>query len=79
MAHIMRALSHQGHRLRTTCGRELTVGLIALGDVAHPARRVTVNISECPGCHDGTWAALTVAEARRLAAALLAQAEAADT
>ncbi len=67
-----------GHTFHTTCGREVTVGLIAVGDAQHPARRVTVNIGECPGCHDGAWAALTVAEARQLAADLLTQATAAS-
>ena len=66
-----------GHTFHTTCGRDVTVGLIAVGDARHPARRVTVNIGECPGCHDGAWAALTAAEARQLAADLLTQATAA--
>lgn len=69
-------MAHAGQHLRTTCGRDVTVGLIAVGDAAHPARRVTVNIGECPDCHDGAWAALTAAEARKLAAALLSQADA---
>jgi hypothetical protein len=67
-----------GHTFHTTCGRAVTVGLIAVGDTQRPARRVTVNIGECPDCHDGAWAALTVAEARQLAADLLTQAEAAQ-
>ena len=66
------------HSFHTTCGREVTVGLIAVGDAQRPARRVTVNIGECPDCHDGAWAALTAAEARQLAADLLYQADAAD-
>jgi hypothetical protein len=67
-----------GHHFQTTCGRDVTVGLIAVGDTHRPARRVTVDIGECPGCHDGTWAALTTAEARQLAASLLAQVAAAE-
>jgi hypothetical protein len=56
----------------------VTIGLIVLGDAIRPAQRVTVNIGECPDCHDGTWAALTIAEARLLAADLLAQADLAE-
>jgi hypothetical protein len=67
-----------GRRFQTTCGRDVTVGLIAVGDTRRPARRVTVDIGECPGCHDGAWAALTPAEARQLAISLLAQADAAE-
>jgi hypothetical protein len=66
------------HSFHTTCGRDVTVGLIAVGDAQRPARRVTVNIGECPDCHDGAWAALTVGEARLLAADLLTQADAAE-
>lgn len=67
-----------GHSLHTTCGRDVTVGLISVGDAERPARRITVNIGECPDCHDGAWAALTAAEARQLAGDLLDQARAAD-
>src|SRR5260370_42344830 len=63
--------------LRTSCGRELTVGRLALGDARHPAARVFVGLGECPGCEGTGWAGLTVAEARQLAAAVLAQAAAA--
>jgi putative redox protein len=67
---------HQG--FRTTCGREVRTGWLALGDAARPARRVSLDIGQAPDGRDGTWAALTVAEARRLAAALLEQAAAAE-
>jgi len=64
--------------LRTGCGRELTVGRLALGDAQHPAARVFVNLGECVGCEGSGWAGLTVAEARQLARAVLAQAAAAE-
>jgi hypothetical protein len=64
--------------LRTSCGRELTVGRLALGDVRHPAARVFVGLGECSGCEGTGWAGLTVAEARLLARAVLAQAAAAE-
>ncbi len=68
--------AHAPHdHMRTTCGRELTVGRLALGDSAHPAERVFVDLGE----RDGSgWAGLTVTEARQLAAALLSQAAAAE-
>ena len=64
--------------LRTSCGRQLTVGMLALGDASHPAARVFVDLGECPGCEGIGWASLTVAEARRLAQAVLAKAAAAE-
>jgi len=64
--------------LHTRCGRELTVGRLTLGDARHPAVRVFVSLGECPGCEGTGWAGLTVAEARRLAGAMLAQAAAAE-
>ena len=74
--------SGKGHEyLRTTCGRELTVGRLALGDDQHPAERIFVDLGGCPGCDgtDGTaWAGLTVAEARQVALALLSQAAVAE-
>jgi hypothetical protein len=63
--------------LRTTCGRELTVGRLALGDAGHPKGRVFVDLGKAPGCGQG-WAGLTVPEARRFARAILSQAEAAE-
>lgn len=64
--------------LRTSCGRELTIGRLALGDARHPAARVFVDLGDCPGCDGTGWAAFTVAEARQLARAVLAQAAAAE-
>ncbi|MGD0240680.1 MAG: hypothetical protein ABSB59_10180 [Streptosporangiaceae bacterium] len=64
--------------LRTSCGRELTVGRLALGDARYPAARVFVGLGECPGCEGTGWAGLTVAEARQFARAVLAQAAAAE-
>ncbi len=63
---------------RTTCGRTVRVGTLAPGGQERQAGRVTVEIGECPGCHDSARAALTVAEARRLAGSLLSLAAAAD-
>ena len=63
---------------RTTCGRRVQVGRLALGGAERPALRVSLDIGHTPGRPDGTWAALTPAEARHLAAALLQQATAAD-
>jgi hypothetical protein len=62
----------------TTCGREIRVGHLALGGTGYLARRVSLGISPCPGAGDGAWAGLTAAEARQLAAALLAHAAACD-
>jgi len=54
------------------------VGRLALGDDRHPAERVFVDLGSCPGCDGTEWAGLTVAEARRVAWALLSQAAAAE-
>ena len=69
-----------GHHVsvRTTCGREIRIGHLALGGGHHPAQRVSLGISASSDTEDGTWAGLTVDEARQLAAALLAQAAACD-
>jgi len=64
--------------LRTSCGRELTIGRLALGDAQRPAARVFVNLGGCPGCEEVAWAGLTVAEARSLARAILSEAAAAE-
>jgi hypothetical protein len=64
--------------LRTSCGRELTIGRLSLGDARHPAPRVFMDMGECPGCETSRWAGLTVPEARQLARVLLAQAAAAE-
>ena len=63
---------------RTTCGREIIVGHLALGGGRHPAQRVSLGIGASSDAGDGTWAGLTAGEARRLAAALLLQAAACD-
>ncbi|MQA87448.1 MAG: hypothetical protein GEV03_23195 [Streptosporangiales bacterium] len=64
------------HALRTTCGRELAVGRLRLSGLDHPVTRVTLEIGCQPYDRDAVWASLTAAEARRLAARLLAQAAA---
>jgi len=63
---------------RTTCGREIRVGHLVLGGGHHPAHRVSLGVGAPPGAGDGTWAGLTVGEARQLAAALLMQAAECD-
>jgi len=63
---------------RTTCGREISVGHLALGGGRLLAQRVSLGIGASSGAGDGTWAGLTAGEARRLAAALLLQAAACD-
>ena len=65
--------------IRTTCGRQIQVGHLALGGAHHPAQRVSLDISDPSGADGGTWAGLTAGEARRLAAALLLQATACET
>jgi len=72
----LQAGEHLG--FRTMCGRDVRVGRLCLGDAERPVRRVSLDIGHCPGHQDGTWAALTPAEARQLAAALLRQAAAAE-
>jgi hypothetical protein len=64
--------------LRTTCGREIRVGHLILGGGYRPARRISLGIGATVTTENGTWAGLTAAEARWLAAALLAQAAACD-
>ena len=68
---------HHDH-LRTSCGRDLTIGRLELGDAAHPAGRVFIDLGKCRDCDGSAWAGLSPAEARRLAAALLSQAAAAE-
>lgn len=68
-----------GHaHLRTSCGRELTVGRLALGDDQHPAERIFVDLGEPPGFPGTAWAGLTVTEARQLGRALLSEAATAE-
>ncbi|MGA2825839.1 MAG: hypothetical protein ABSF03_06935 [Streptosporangiaceae bacterium] len=64
--------------LRTTCGRDIRVGHLILGGGYRPARRVSLGIGATATAQSGTWAGLTAAEARWLAAALLAQAATCD-
>jgi len=64
--------------VRTACGRQVRIGRLALGGAERPARRVSLDVGHTPGRDNGTWAALTPAEARRLAAPLLSQADAAE-
>ena len=71
--------AHRRHeRLRTSCGRELTIGRLALGDALRPAARVFVDLGECVDCEGSGWAGFTVAEARQFARAVLAQAAAVE-
>jgi putative redox protein len=73
------ARSGHGHEhLRTSCGREVTVGRLDLGDARHPARRIFLDLGACPGCDGTSWAGLTAAEAQRIGYALLAEAAAAE-
>lgn len=67
-----------GDTVRTVCGRRITVGRFRLVGLAHPAERVTIDIDRERYDRDEVWASLTPAEARRLAAGLLAQAAAAE-
>jgi hypothetical protein len=65
--------------VHTSCGREVTVGRLSLGDQQHPTGRIFVDLGECPDSGSQTgWAGLTVAEARQLAQAILSQAAAAE-
>jgi putative redox protein len=61
-----------------TGGRQVRVERLDVGDAQRPDRRISLDIGHLPGQEDGGWAALTPADARRLAAALLSQAAAAD-
>jgi putative redox protein len=73
------ARSGHGHEhLHTSCGREVTVGRLDLGNARHPARRIFLDLGGCPGCDGTSWAGLTVAEARQVARALLAEAAASE-
>ena len=42
--------------VRTTCGREIRIGHLALGGGLHPAQRVSLGISASSDTEDGTWA-----------------------
>lgn len=64
--------------MRTTCGRDLVVGRLRLEGLARPVGRVTLDVSCLPYDHNEVWTSLTAAEARHLAALLLAEAARAD-
>jgi putative redox protein len=64
--------------VRTTCGTEVTIGRLALGDDRYPVARVFVGMSDNPGHEQAAWEGLTVSEARELARELLSQAAAAE-
>lgn len=64
--------------LRTTCGTDVTIGRLALGDARQPVARVFVGIADEPDHDQTAWAGLTVSEARALARVLLSQAAAAE-
>lgn len=72
--------SQAGEQLifRTTDGRDIRVGRPADGDTEMPGRRICLHIGDSPDGEDGMREALTPAEARQLAAALLQQATAAE-
>lgn len=78
MAHPGTAPHAAGDTVRTVCGRRITVGRFRLVGLAHPAERVTLDIDRERYDRDEVWASLTPAEARRLAASLLAQAAAVE-
>jgi hypothetical protein len=77
---IRPAAAQAGQRLsfRTTCGRQIRIGLLVLRGIQPPAERVSLGISPVSGSDQETWVGFTAAEARQLAAALLAQAAAAE-
>jgi hypothetical protein len=64
--------------LVTACGRRITVRRLTLAPADRPITRVALDVGTDCGGEPGTWAALTVGEARRLARLLLAQADLAD-
>jgi uncharacterized OsmC-like protein len=72
--------SQPGEQLifRTADGRDIQVGRPAHGDTEVPGRRICLHIGDSPDGEDGRREALTPAEARQLAAALLQQATAAE-
>jgi putative redox protein len=64
--------------VRTTCSREFAVGHLNLAQIRYPASRVTLSTDCLPDDRGCLWASLTPAEARRLAALLLAHAAEAE-
>ena len=78
-AHVRDAPPTRGQPIiRTTCGRDVRVGRLAVGGAERPAWRVSLDVGHTPGQADGTWAALTPAEARQLATTLLREAAQAE-
>jgi putative redox protein len=63
---------------RTGCGKDVHVGRLGVGDPEALDRRVSLDIGNSPESENGARALLTLAEARRLAAALLQQANAGE-
>jgi hypothetical protein len=63
---------------RTTCGRAIRVGFLTLRGIQPPVQRVSLDISPVSADGEETWVGFTVAEARQVAAGLLAQAAAAE-
>src|SRR5215468_3231289 len=63
---------------RTTRRRDVQVRRLAPRGAERLDQGVSLAIGHTPGCEDGTSAALTSAEARQLASALLQQAAAAE-
>ena len=64
--------------VRTTCGRELTIGRFRLNGLRPLAERVTLDVG-CEAYDRGeVWASLTPTEARRVALALVGEADAAE-
>jgi hypothetical protein len=72
------AAQRRHEHVRTSCGREVTVGRLTLGDALRPAGRVFLDLGGLPGGDETGWAGLTVDEARQLAQAVLFQAAAAE-
>lgn len=64
--------------VRTTCGREFTVGKLRLEHVGHATARVSLSTPLLSQDVETLWASLTPREARELAGHLLAHAAAAE-
>lgn len=67
-----RARTEQPETIRTSGGRQVSVGRLTLGEVA-PIGRVILRISCRWTERDHLWASLTAAEARQVAEHLLTQ------
>jgi putative redox protein len=64
--------------MRTSCGREITVGRLKLSGPAHPLGRISMNLGCEPHDHGQVWMSMTPSECRHLAGMLLAQAASAE-